>query len=337
MLRAAHRPQAPTIRHRRWAALLAALLLALCSPLWLHAPRAAADTGAPCAVDWICVGVSAPPAPGSTGGGGGAGDGSGAQVCQYQGKVVDCSNQYGALDPDDGCYYMVVQPQPPAGDPLWGGHAPGDGAVYLRTCSNQAAGDSVEIYLEAAPAVAPVITPADVAAEALAKIHLGHPVVHTAPDAATGPALVRAPIWLWIDTGQLANGAWPWADAQHPLTADATDAGLSVTVKVWATGITWDMGDGGLAQCTADSPGTPYTAADGAQASPDCGYTYTQPSTKAPGTYVVTATTTWHVHWETTTPGVDVVEDYAIDPVQGVATDLRVAELQVLNQPTNNS
>ena len=268
MLRAGHLPQAPTVRHRRWAALLAALVLALSSPLWLHTPRAAADTGGPCAVDWICVGVSAPPVAGSTSGGsgGGGGDGSGAQVCQYQGKVVDCSNQYGQLDPEDGCYYMEVQPQPPAGDPLWGGQAPGDGAVYLRTCSNQAAGDSVEIYLANAdaPAVAPVVTPGDVAALALAKIHLGHPVVHTAPDAATGPALVRSPIWLWIDTGRLPNGAWPWADAEQPLTADATKDGLSVTVSVWATGITWNMGDGGTAQCPADSPGTRYTPADGA-------------------------------------------------------------------------
>jgi hypothetical protein len=241
------------------------------------------------------------------------------------------------LDPEDGCYYMLVQPQPPAGDPLWQGKQPGQGAVYLRTCSNQAAGDSVEIYLAVAPAVAPVVTPGDVAAEALAKIHLGHPIVRTAPDAATGPALVRSPIWLWIDTRQLANGAYPWADAKSPLTADATDAGLSVTVSVWATGITWDMGDGGQAQCSADSPGTAYTSSDGASTSPTCGYTYTQPSTKAPGTYVITATTTWHVHWETTTPGVNVVEDYNIDPIAGVATDLRVDELQVLNQPTKNS
>ena len=325
-------PQAPTVRHRRWAALLAALVLALSSPLWLHSPRAAAASSGPCAVDWICVGASRPPSGGSTGSaGGGAG---GAQICQYGGQVVACSNQYGEFDPDDGCYYMKVQPQPPAGDPLWQGNAPdAGGAVYLRTCSNQAAGDSVEVYLPVAPAVAK--SPADVAAEALAKIHLARPVVHTAPGAATGTALVGAPIWLWIDAARLPSGAYPWSNGK--IVADATDTGISVTASVWPTGITWDMGDGGLAHCTVGSPGTPYVPSDGAAASPTCGYTYTQPSAKAPGTYAITATTAWHVHWETTNLGVNVVEDYEFDPIAGVATTLRVDELQVLNQPTKNS
>lgn len=332
MLRAGNRPQAPTVRHRRWAALLAALVLALSSPLWLHSPRAsAADTSGPCAVDWICVGTSRPPSGGSTGsvGGGGAG---GAQICQYGGQVVACSNQYGEFDPDDGCYYMEMQPPPPAGDPYWQGHKPGDGAVYLRTCSNQAGGDSVEIYLQNAPAVAK--TPGEVAAEALAEIHLARPVVHTAPDAAKGTALVGAPIWLWIDSARLPSGAYPWSDGK--IVATKTDTGISVTASVWPTGITWDMGDGGLAHCTSGSPGTPYTASDGAAPSPTCGYTYTQPSAKAPGAYAITATTTWHVHWETTNLAVNVVGDYEFDPIAGVATTLRVAELQVLNQPTNN-
>jgi hypothetical protein len=341
VLRPGEAPRSPTVRHRRWAALLTALVLALSSPLWLHGARAAAATPGPCAVDWICIGASTPPSAGSTAGGGGGGGGGagGKQVCVYQSVVVPCSNQYGELDPNDGCYYMLVQPQPPAGDPLWGGKAPGaGGAVYLRTCSNQAAGDSVEIYLPTAPAVPAVVTPAEVADEARAKIHLAHPVVHTAPAATASPALVGAPIWLWIDTARRADGAYPWAtkDGLPKAEATATDSGLTVEAQVWATGITWDMGDGGVAQC-AGSPGTAYAPADGAKPSPDCGYTYTQPSSKAPGSYAITATVTWHVHWETTTPGVVAAGDYDIDPVPGIATDLRVDELQVLNQPTKNS
>ncbi|MEY9836819.1 hypothetical protein [Streptacidiphilus sp. EB103A] len=327
MLRAAGPgPQAPTVRHRRWAALLAALVFALSSPLWLHSPRAAAATSGPCAVDWLCVGASTPPSPGSTGGGGGGG--GGANICTYGGKVVDCSNQYGALDPQDGCYYMEVQPQPPAGDPLWAGHAPGAGAIYLRTCSNQAAGDSVEIYLAGAPPVAQGVNPGVLARQAWDAVQRGRPVVRTAPG---GTALVGAPIWLWIERGNNA-----WAGAGGKIIRIASKDGIWVKLEAWSTGITWNMGDGGSVGCTGDNPGTPYNVSDGSNPSPDCGYTYRQPSANQPGQlYAITATVAWHVHWSSNVLGFG--GDFDADSIAGPATTLRVDELQVLNQPTKNS
>ena len=250
MLRAGLRPQAPTVRHRRWAALLAALVLALSSPLWLHTPHAtAADTGAPCAVHWVCVGASTPPSAGSTGGGGrGGGGGGNASACYYGGKPVDCSNQYGALDSQDGCYYMKAQRQPPADDPSWDGKTPADGAFYLRTCPNQGAGDTLEVFVagQGPPAA---MTPGALARIARDAIHLGSPAVHTAP---AGTALVGAPIWLWIDT---ADNAWAGPGPKNGITQIESDGGVSVKLTVWSTGITWDMGDGGSAQCSADAPG----------------------------------------------------------------------------------
>ncbi|MFC1405102.1 MULTISPECIES: hypothetical protein [Streptacidiphilus] len=326
MLRAGHRPQSPTVRHRRWAALLVALVLALSSPLWLHSPRAAADTTGPCAINYVCVGASTLPSAGSTSGGGGGG--GGANACYYGGKPVDCSNQYGALDPANGCYYMEAQPQPPANDPLWAGKGPADGAFYLQTCPNQAGGDTVEVFIAGGPPAA-AVTPAALALRARDAIHLGTPVVHTAPG---GTALVGAPIWLWIDTG---GNAWAGPGPDHGITKVETDGALTVTLTVWSTGITWDMGDGGLAQCSADAPGASYAPSDGDSASPQCGYTYHQPSANQPGErYAITATVGWHARW---TSSVGVGGELDVDSVAGVATTLRVEELQVLNQPTNNS
>lgn len=129
-------------------------------------------------------------------------------------------------------------------------------------------------------AAAPPPTPAELGARASAQIPLDAPTVHLTP----GPGktgLVGLPTWLWVDATPATWG---------PATATAAVPGLSVTATAIVDRITWTMGDGAVVTCT--TPGTPYTPAQGARPSPDCGHTYARP-----GIHTVTATTHWTLTW----------------------------------------
>jgi hypothetical protein len=110
-----------------------------------------------------------------------------------------------------------------------------------------------------------------------------------------------------------------------PISASASEAGLTVTITAKATQIVWDMGDGHSVTCT--SPGTPFTNGDGGRQSPTCGYTYDQPSRdRAGGKYTVTATTSWVVNWA----GGGATGE--IDQTRTSATTVAIDELQVVNR-----
>lgn len=124
--------------------------------------------------------------------------------------------------------------------------------------------------------------------------------------------------------GVLGLPTWMWVSNPTPPTAgvvNAIDVADGLTLRTSATwlGVTWDMGDGTSHQC---GRGTPYQDSHGVSASPTCGHMYTRP-----GTYTVTATSRWRI-------------DYAVDDVlsgsyevsRATSTDIRIAEVQVLNR-----
>ncbi|WP_143765499.1 hypothetical protein [Catenulispora acidiphila] len=90
----------------------------------------------------------------------------------------------------------------------------------------------------------------------------------------------------------------------------------------------WSMGDGGSVTCR--SAGTPYPAPrepKPPERSPDCGYTYTAPSSSAPGGYFpVSVTTHWKVAWSTTTGLADTEPELTASS----SLRLRVSEIQAL-------
>lgn len=240
---------------------------------------------------------SSPSAP-STPGGGPKDTGSGS-ACYWDGGKqgvtkpppgpVPCSSAEGYWSNTYNCYLQAQNPQPPAGDPSWQGHQPGDGAVYQ--CYQPET--DIAIYIWAAnppPGAGTGPTPHDVAEVAIKRMDLTAINIGITPE--PGPnriGLVGMPVWLW------AQG--PDAHTYGPATASASAGGIMITATARVEQITWDMGDGNQVVC--HSAGTPYKASYGEAQSPDCGHVYDKSSSGQPGgKYTVTATSDWVVTWQ---------------------------------------
>jgi len=244
------------------------------------ATPASADEVVYCPAVGDCIVIVTNPGGGGTGGGSGTG-GNGPADC---GGMPCYRPDLGWFNPIDRCYYRRADPAPPAGHPSWQGHEPGDGDVYLRTCTNGgAAVPTMEPVWIAAPppGFGGLPSPAVLAAQAINRLPIRGPDIGIAPDEA-GSGLVGLPVWMWT-----AVTPQTWG----PATATASVPGLSVTATAKATMIVWSMGDGQSVTCA--NPGTPYQVRFGNTASPTCGYRYTVPGDR----YTITASTTWQVTW----------------------------------------
>ncbi|WP_377272309.1 hypothetical protein [Peterkaempfera sp. SMS 1(5)a] len=284
-----------------------------------------------CETDVICVEAHDPGAPGSTPAQGGSRTTvGGKEVCRWYGQEVPCSlDDAGWFNAADGCYYRRASPQPAAGDPAWMGHDPSDGgAVYNVLCyppgSNTVTGAPPR-WLAEPPAGDPPPTPAQVAMDAISRIQLGKPVLHTAPGK-DGKPLVGMGLWLWYDPAEAIS-----VDGKAGENTAAADApGIRVTATATLQYVDWYMDDSpDPVRCTG--PGTPYQAKYGGAESPDCGYRYTTSSADRPGSeFTVSAILHWRI--EATVEGTGT---HPIDPLEPTADSqllqLPVGELQVLN------
>lgn len=236
--------------------------------------------------------------PGGPGGDGPKDTGSGS-ACYWDGTSqgvtkpppgpVSCTSKYGYWSNSYHCYISPVDPQPPASDPAWRGHRPGDGAVY--SCFQPQTDIDIYIWSQAPPpgsGTGP--TPRDVALLAIDSMNLHAIDVGIAPK--PGPnsiGLVGMPVWMWA-----AN---PGSSTYGPSTASASAGGMSITATARVHQITWDMGDNTEVVCR--SAGTPYKASLGRSESPDCGHVYERSSFRETDKkYTVTATSDWVVTWE---------------------------------------
>lgn len=289
---------------RRLLSALAVIVVALASGLVAMTPPALADTecARTDARTGVClIWVEVPGTPSESGGSGNDGPkdtGSGA-ACYWDGTEqnitkpppgpVPCNSDYGYWSNDYRCYIELLEPQPPADDPAWQGHEPGDGAVYH---CYQPQTDLVILLWSAdqPPNSGAGPTPREVALLAVADMQLSAIRIGIAPEAADGSiGLVGMPVWMWA-----AN---PDENTWGPQTASASAGGITITATARVLKTTWDMGDGTTVVCA--TRGTPYTAAYGNKKSPDCGHVYMTSSASQPGDkYSVTATSDWVVEWE---------------------------------------
>ncbi|MDG4859295.1 ATP/GTP-binding protein [Streptomyces sp. T-3] len=253
----------------------------------------------------ICTGVTVPDAPGHDGGGqagGASGHGSDGDA------------------PLPKCIVEKLDPQPPAGSSLWEGHKPSEGAIYIRDCGSLTAhGDIIDrqVFWADQPPAGNAVDPALLAQQAVDKMKLtGADIGITPNPGKTG--VVGMPVWMWSERGPTTTG---------PNTASATAGGVTVTATAKVKRFSWAMGDGKTITCA--KPGTPYKAAFGKKASPDCGHVYRISSKGEPGgTYRLVVTSTWDIQWAVTGAG---GEAGAFTETRSAATTVAVGQLKVLN------
>lgn len=319
--------------------LLAGLLAGSAVPAHAAGPT---GSGNICAVSTICLVVVQPGTAPSPGGSGGSGSGSTAS-CVWNGVSYPCWDpEKGWFDVTDGCYLSLMDPQPTAGDPYWGGHDPSTGSVYLKTCYSTVITTPQPVFLSKSPSLgAPPPDPAMVAQMAFNKLVLVKPVPHTAP---TGSALVGSPVWFWFDTSSDTS-----AETLGPQSKTAVLGPLAMTAQATLSDVSWDLGykdqDGKEVtfSCKGNGgAGLPYQA--GLETSPPpgaCTWLFSKtskitstptaaPTGSVPGAvakpYDVTVTRVWKVN--ITGSGVDewLTVSVPSDPVR-----LTVSDLQVLN------
>lgn len=278
----------------------------------------------PCDGDWVCVGVTvtSPLTHNSTAASDNGSDNrNGEPVCTWRGFIYPCGDKdLGWFNAADGCYWRQLDRQPPASDPSWAGHQPGDGAVYSVACrtpdGQELSAGPVQWLQSPPPGYGGGINVAVIAQQAVDKMLLTGPQIGMAP-APGKTGLVGMPVWMWTTISPTT-----WGPNSKSVTAGA----VTVTATARATQIAWSMGDGHSVTCTG--PGTPYDPSYGAHPSPDCGHTYTSTSARHDGgKFHVGAVTTWKVDW--TGAG----QTGQLTLTRTSATNVAVAEAQAVVRP----
>lgn len=228
----------------------------------------------------------------------------------------------GESSPPNPCTYAVANPQPWIGDPVWVGHSPKDGTIWLFVCPRPAGFGSgvwsglVFLSNGARSPVAPAVDPRVLARQAITSMALRAPEVRTAPPAGSSSGLVGLPVWMWVHRTE---------DTTGPVRASASAGGMTVTAVAQVSQVLWNMGDGHTVTCGL---GTPYVEGAGT-ASPDCGYVYAQASARhvpGGGPWTVSATSSWTITWSG--GGLSGTETLKLSS----SAPLFVGELHVLNQ-----
>lgn len=201
---------------------------------------------------------------------------------------VPCRTDAGYWSNAYNCYISPAKPQPPAGDPAWQGHEPGDGAVYF--CYQPQTGILISVWAQDPPGDSGTgPTPREVAQVAIDSMALRAIDIGITPRPGTNSVgIVGMPVWMWV-----AN---PDEHTFGPATASASAGGITVTATARVHQVTWDMGDGTEVVCR--TAGTPYQPSFGRRKSPDCGHVYERTSGHHKGgQYTVTASSNWVVSW----------------------------------------
>lgn len=202
---------------------------------------------------------------------------------------VPCTSDSGYWSNSYQCYVRLLDPQPPADDPGWQGHTPGDGAVYH--CYQPQTDLLIHIWsADPPPNSGAGPTPREVAQIAVEHMNLRAIEIGIAPKPGDGSVgLIGMPVWMWA--------ASPDEHTVGPVTATASSGGITITATARLHKLTWDMGDGTKVTCT--SAGTPYKPSFGNKKSPDCGHVYTTSSAAKPGRkFTVSATSDWVIEWD---------------------------------------
>jgi hypothetical protein len=289
----------------RWVLTRVAVLLALAASVFLSCGFGTAYAETECQVIdpltgqctvWVEV-PGHPGTPGDPGNDGPTDTGSGASCYWDPSKQgvpgppagpVPCTSRFGYWSNTYNCYLSLVDPPPPADDPAWQDHDPGDGAVY--ECYQPQTAMFIYVWSQNPPPGSDSgPTPREVAQLAIDQMHLSAIIIGIVPEPdPQSIGLVGMPVWMWAKA--------PNEHTFGPITASASAGGISITATAKVLQVTWDMGDDSEIVC--DTAGTPYMPSYGQKNSPDCGHTYEKSSANEPGdAFTVTATSSWVITW----------------------------------------
>jgi hypothetical protein len=198
----------------------------------------------------------------------------------------DCVNDYGGvwIGPPRDCYGFKLDPQPPAGDPLWGGHDPSKGSIWGCSSGIGPAGALTDYWF--VPNGAAVVDPGAVAQQLVkrAPFELANAHMAPSPDYHTYINYVN---WLWIPKGQ-------W----HDVSVSLTVAGATVTLTAKPTSARWDMGNGEGTSCAG--PGRAWVHGMPEDAPTNCSFQYSTMHDPEGDTWAVSARINYTVGWTCT-------------------------------------
>lgn len=245
------------------------------------------------------------------------------RVCEADGVTLPCSTDLGVWVSHRQMWCTPIHPQPPKTDPIWAGHTDG----VIKRCTRPEGirfPDQAMSHLAWFPsndAPPPPPDPKQLAWKALATIHLQPITPGTTPTTLeqnpNALGAVGMPLWLWPRN--------PTPNQTGPTTASATEQGHTVTITAKAQSITWNLGNNTPPiTCTTwkqphknTHPNTPVTC--GAQT----GY-------PKQGTYTITATTNWTIHWQ------GIGQHGTLHHTTTTQQTLKIGELQALNTNPRN-
>lgn len=226
----------------------------------------------------------------------------GGSACVYEGQVVPCRTANGSFHAASGCYLTAVDS--PLG--LANSNDPNDyppGTEFYRcwkifgVVEGKPVGHLVLESVNLPPGQTRTIDPRVAAQRVVRTMGFVAPGLGVSPyvQSAQHVGIVNVPVWMWVvDPGPTTTG---------PQTKTAALGGVSITATGTVDHIDWEMGAGKTVTCK--DAGTPFTSSMAAgkslkdmPSSPTCGFKYSKSSrcTKS-GSYTVTATAYWTVHW----------------------------------------
>jgi hypothetical protein len=219
--------------------------------------------------------------------------------CRFEGKVIPCKSEYGFWDPSTNCYLTPID-KPRT---LFGTSQIPPGSKFYECWVLQDVIDGKLSGIEKfesvirEPGEVQTRDPREVAREVVDDMNFVAPQLGLSPyvQSARREGVVHSPVWMWVtDPGESTTG---------PLSARATLDGVTIEAVGTIDRIEWSMGDGQKVTCKG--AGTPFdrTAMQGKSlkevpVSPTCGHRYVKTSRcEKGGTFPVTATAYWNVHW----------------------------------------
>lgn len=305
---------------RRWLAVFAASGVLVAG---LGSSPAFADGRLECdASGLICHTVSdSEGADGNEGDDGGGTDGTPTSDGSGSTDVPRCSGTTSGGVEFEGGYAGKASPQPPANDPVWGSHKPGDGAIYIcetRRYNNSFLETLTGFYWAADAPDAQPPDPAVLAQQAIDNLQFEPAQITTTLSDPGDIGYIGIPVFLWIQNP--GQGTAPGTGGIDTLRASAAAGGNNqwrVTAEATLDRFEWDMGDDNTVPC--NGPGEPYH--EGMQDS-GCSHIY-----ETQGTHTITVRAHYRIHWSGI--GEEDVIDHELPPQ---TTQITVGENQALNQ-----